>query len=241
MYILYPRPMRVTGRLLRRQLECHGGMPTHYATQRESLRVVRWGSTEGEDSEIVCNTANAVALAANKLESLRTMKEAGVNVPRFSTSPMDFGEGAIIFGRNCSHRGGRDIRVLHEYHTEAIYSDFFTEYIPCETEFRLHIFGGELIAAQVKKYEGEGEEDDVRIRNHANGYVFVPFVHSLPHRRRIDAAAAAIASLGLHFGAVDMLGDDSSTVLEVNTAPGLSSERTLEAYAEAIRAWAQQG
>lgn len=240
MYILYPRPMRVTGRLLRRQLDCHGGTPAHYIGRGDST-VVRWGSTEGRDGLHVCNTANAVALAANKLESLRTMKEAGISVPRFSTNPTDFADDATIMGRNTSHRGGTDIRVLHGMHTEAVYSDFFTEYIPCETEFRLHIFGGELIAAQLKKYEGEGEEGEVRIRNHANGYVFVPFMHSLPHRRRIDAATEAVASLGLHFGAVDMLGDDSSTVLEVNTAPGLSSERTLNAYTEAIRAWAQQG
>lgn len=241
MYILYSRPTRITGRILRRQLGCHGGLPVHYATQRESIRVVRWGSSMGEDTDLVLNKATAVAKAANKLESLKIMKEAGVDVPRFSISPTDFGDDAVCLGRTIFHRGGTDINVLQEYHTDAIYSDYFTEYIPAVQEFRLHMFRGELIGAQVKKFEGEGEEAEVPIRNHSNGYVFVPFMHSRPHQRRIDTAGAAIEALGLDFGAVDLLvsADDRSIVLEVNTAPGLSSDRTLEAYTEAISAWAQ--
>jgi len=193
----------------------------------------------GEDAAITLNTKEAVALAANKLQSLRAMKEAGVNVPRFDITPMGFGEDATILGRRTSGYGGRDIEILDGPHTRAIYSDFFTEYVPCVREMRLHIFRGELIGAQNKRYNADGEEAAVRIRNHDNGYVFVPLLDSRPNTSRIECATRAISALGLDFGAVDLgiTEDGKEVVFEVNSAPGLS-ERYLDIYTEAIRGWA---
>jgi hypothetical protein len=238
MYVLFSRQSSGTGRAIRAELNCHGGMPNHYREQRESLRVVRWGCSSGEDSAITLNSKEAVALAANKLQSLRLMKEAGCDVPRFDIAPTGFDEGAIIFGRKTSGYGGRDVEVLDGPHTRAIYSDFFTEFVPSVREMRLHIFQGELIGAQNKRYVGSDEEDATPIRNHDRGYVFVPLIETRPHEKRIAAAAKAVEALGLDFGAVDMLvtADDRSVVLEVNSAPGLS-DRYLDAYVEAIASW----
>lgn len=238
MYVLFSRPSSGTGRLIRAELGCHGGLPNHYARQRTSIRVVRWGCSMGEDAAITLNKKEAVALAANKLQSLRAMKEAGVNVPRFDITPTVFDEGSTIFGRRTSGYGGRDIEVLDGPHTRAIYSDFFTEYVPCVREMRLHIFKGELIGAQNKRYEGESEEPAIRIRNHDAGYVFVPLVDSRPHDSRISTAVSAVSALGLDFGAVDLgiTEDGKEVVFEVNSAPGLS-ERFLDIYVEALNAW----
>jgi hypothetical protein len=163
------------------------------------------------------------------------MQEAGVNVPRFSTNPYDFDD-ATIFGRRRSHTGGRDIRVFDGGHTEGIFSDYFTEFVPSQREFRIHIFDGRMIGAQVKRWTGDESPPDIPIRNHERGWVFVPFLHRRPNADRIEAAQAAVESLGLTFGAVDLL-DTGNTVLEVNTAPGLS-ERFLDLYKTAIEGWA---
>ena len=49
-------------------------------------------------------------------------------------------------------------------------------------------------------------------------------------------AEHAVEALGLDFGAVDiMYHENTFYVLEVNTAPGLTRTRTLEAYANEIR------
>lgn len=241
MYILYRGATSPTGRALRQRIGCHGGKPRHYSRQRESVSVVRWGVSEGEDAARVLNSGNAVARAANKLESLRIMEEAGISVPRFSTNPADFGD-ATYLGRKRSHFGGRDVEVFVGQHTRAVFSDYFTEFVPSEREMRLHIFQGRCIGAQNKRWEGDGEAPDVPIRNHDRGWVFVPLVHSTPNADRIEVAAAAVQALALDFGAVDLLvtPGGGTTVLEVNTAPGLS-ERFLDIYAEAIGAWGRDG
>lgn len=159
-------------------------------------------------------------------------------MPRFSTNPVDFGD-ATFLGRKRSHFGGRDITVFEGFHTESVFSDFFTEFVPSENEMRLHVFRGELIGAQVKKWVGEGDVPEIPIRNHDRGWVFVPYMRKRPNQSRIDAAIAAVGALGLDFGAVDIL-SERDTILEVNTAPGLS-ERFLSLYVEAIRRWDSDG
>lgn len=236
MYLLMTKHGCTTARALRALLGAQGGYYSHMM-RRNHGRVVNWGEGRCPEMNDVLNPGNAVAKAANKLESLRVLQEAGIHVPRFSTNPYDFGD-ATILGRRRSHTGGTDIRVFDGGHTEGIFSDYFTEFVPSAREFRIHVFRGEVIGSQVKQWEGEGDVPDTPIRNHSRGWVFVPFVRSQPNRSRKDAAVSAVEALGLDFGAVDVLaGTDGNTyVLEVNTAPGLS-ERFLNLYADAIREW----
>lgn len=240
MFVLYTRPSIVTGRSLRRQLEARGGTYRFLRRQQYSGAVVNWGSTRCPDSEQVLNPAEAVANAANKLRSLQLMKEAGVNVPRFSVSATDF-EDSIFLGRHRSHRGGTDIEVFDAPHSTAVYSDYFTEFVPSVREQRIHIFRGELIGAQNKVYRGDSPEAEVPVRNHDNGYVFIPMLETRPHEVRIREAIKAVEAHNLDFGAVDVLitPEDDTVILEVNTAPGLS-ERYLNIYADAIQAWAEE-
>ena len=53
----------------------------------------------------------------------------------------------------------------------------------------------------------------------------------------------AVASLGMDFGAVDIIKDGGGFyVLEVNSAPGISdNSNTLDAYVQAMRGWADNG
>lgn len=99
------------------------------------------------------------------------------------------------------------------------------------------MFGDRVIRSQIKK----GEDGDLPIRNHDNGYTFVTFTEKRPHQSRLDTAVAAVKALGLEFGAVDMLllPDGSERVLEVNTAPSCDGA-TLMAYLDAIADYTDQ-
>ena len=109
-------------------------------------------------------------------------------------------------------------------------------------EYRVHVFGGEVILYQKKSrrvdedgnvVSPDGEEADVR--NLASNWVY-----RTGNLRRLDRveelAVNAIQSLGLDFGAVDIIKDENGVVyvLEVNTAPGLGNEATLDAYVRAF-------
>jgi glutathione synthase/RimK-type ligase-like ATP-grasp enzyme len=99
------------------------------------------------------------------------------------------------------------------------------------------VFGGKVIRSQIKV----GEDGDLPIRNHANGYTFIPFVTKQPLQSRLDTAIEAVAALGLDFGAVDMLclPDGTERVLEVNTAAACD-EPTLLCYLDAIADYTDQ-
>jgi len=143
-----------------------------------------------------------------------------------------------VFGRARTHQAGRDIAVYDDPEQASGHA-YYTQYIPSLREQRIHIFNGEMIHSQLKVYEGEEDEPEIRIRNHSRGYVFRPYVRTRPDADRIQAAVGACASLGLAFAAVDVLvgTDGRAYILECNTAPGCTP-RTAEAYARAFHAWA---
>lgn len=217
-YMLYDRRSSRTGRALRRALGLRGGMPSHFERHPENDFLIRWGSTAGEDARITINPRQCVVRAANKLLSLQVLREAGVLVPDHSEVPFELEY--PMLGRSRTHHGGTDIVVYTEQTTGMLgRHHFFTQFVPSTHEMRIHIAGGEMIRAQVKRGENEPE---IPIRNHAQGYSFAPYTHTQPHERRVEAARRAVAALELDFGAVDLLaGTDGETyVLEVNTGVG---------------------
>lgn len=89
----------------------------------------------------------------------------------------------------------------------------FMEYVRAPREYRVHIFKGKSIRISEKVFGSSGAT--------AHGlYTTGKPQHNVKHIRK--AAKKAVAALGLDFGAVDILADDTNCwVLEVNTAPGL--------------------
>jgi len=214
-YMVYDRTSCRTGRALRKSLGLPGGLPPHFERHPEVDFLIRWGSSQGRDAAVTLNKATSVALAANKYAALEAMQREGVRTVPFSRNPATL-EGTV-FGRSQWHAGGTDIVVADA--DNAYGHHHYTQFIPSEYEMRLHICDEELVRAQVKKGVAEG---DIPIRNHARGYHFTPFVGRRPNKERVDTAAAAVKSLGLDFGAVDLLVgvDGRSHVLEVNTSAG---------------------
>lgn len=236
MYLLYDRRTAMTGRVLRRALGCRGGMPRHFRRNYDGGPLIRWGSSAtplANEGQLEINRGEAVALAAHKLASLRVLQEHDILVPPFSEEATDLE--FPVFRRDCYHAGGRDIHVIAQEGPDTLFRPhgcFFTQFVPSVREMRLHIAGGELIRAQIKR----GEDSEFPIRNHTNGYTFVPYTRSSPNRDRVDLAVRAVSALGLDFGAVDVLvgTDNRAYVLEVNTAASCSP-RTAGCYLAAFQ------
>ena len=83
----------------------------------------------------------------------------------------------------------------------------------------------------VKDQEGRNEY----IRNLANGWIFAHENVNCPDNVKQEALKA-VAALELDFGAVDVVVDKEGKayVLEVNTAPGLENQQTIQAYTNAF-------
>ena len=134
---------------------------------------------------------------------------------------------------------GRGIVVANN-RAELVNAPLYTKYVKKKDEYRIHVLrrpGGMPVAISIqRKAKRNGVDADFKIRNLANGFVFVRDGVKAPDDVRIQAAAAIEAS-GLAFGAVDVIWNEHqgrAYVLEINTAPGLEGQ-TVEDYAEAFR------
>ena len=167
--------------------------------------------------------------------------------PEFWT-PANIGEvqrkGVILIARTTTRGSGGDgIVVVRETDTLPN-APLYTRYVRKQAEYRIHVVRDSAILIQQKRRDSEAEQDADQklIRNHANGWVFavnnVEFKDDKQKDECVAASIAAVRSLGLDFGACDLVTDRKTGqpyVLEVNTAPGLESPTLIEAYASAFK------
>lgn len=233
-FLLYHPKSSPTGRQLRDAL----GIPGGTRVRGNPEAIIRWGS-QREPERGGINSPVALALASDKLRSLRALREAGLLVPDFTTTaPSERG----WLGRKRKGYGGLDIVLRAEYPTEpseaerAYYlSEWYSKYVPNTREYRIHVFADAVIRVQGKYLDFPEHHTNPYIKNYAQGFRF-----RTPDKRlnadRTEAAIAAVSALGLVFGAVDLLiGEDRRAyVLEVNTAPKLAP-LTCSQYTAAIR------
>jgi glutathione synthase/RimK-type ligase-like ATP-grasp enzyme len=237
--LLYAPYTRPTGRTVGKALGLSFGTLAFFQRKGRPISriVLRWGGVEGDryEDRRTLNKSAAIRTASSKVHSLRRFREAGVPVPRFTTDPNEARQwGTVVFGRTSQGFGGRGITV-YQPGTNPGHHELFTEFIPNEREYRLHVCGGLVISIQRKYLERPNLDDHGYIKNHQHGYVFQTPQKEL-NKSRQEAAIAAVEALGLDFGAVDLVvdRDNKEYVLEVNTAPALSPLR-LQHYAEALR------
>lgn len=194
--------------------------------------LVRWGNArfpELDGASRVVNKAQAILLAGDKLRAIEQLGRSDVRTP--VASRVCPGSGVILARRRRGF-GGTDIQVCS--HDPCVGAEWYSTYIPTNREYRLHVVGDKVVRVQRKYLERPDERVSEYVKNHKNGYAF-----KQPSRRlnssRLDAAVKAVQSLGLDFGAVDLVvGEDKlEYVLEVNTAPACSP-KTLNAYSTAL-------
>ena len=206
-------------------------------------KIVNWGVTEVPEDFFVrtklLNHPDAVALAVNKIETLKALNAADVPTLEWCTTLNDAWDwqrenDTVIARRTVTGTNGNGIVVCGKLDIIPP-APLYTRYFKGLYEFRIHVVNGKVID-RAEKRRREGEEANNEVRNHDNGWVFCrEGVESIPMVD--DASIRAVAALGLDFGAVDIKCNrqyGKCAVLEVNTAPGMEGT-TLERYAAALR------
>jgi hypothetical protein len=135
------------------------------------------------------------------------------------------GEGNIVFGRKYLNAScGKGIVIGSPEMGMPEQCPVYTLYKKKKREFRVHVFKDGVVNVTEKKRRKEFDgERDTKIRNLANGYVFVQTVENEPDGLRELALRAAQVS-GSDFRGVDIGYNekkDELFVIEVNSAPGI--------------------
>lgn len=211
--------------------------------------IINWGNS-GRPSWLargigtLLNSFAAVAVATDKLRTFEVFRRDNVPHPQWTTNRREAegwftAEGSKVVCRTMLRSSeGRGI-VVATRASELVPAPLYVKFFGKQEEYRVHVFRGEVIDVAQKRLSAGGRNIPNRsqyIRSHANGWIFAHENVRLPGPAR-DAALAAVRSVGLDFGAVDLAvnsrGDVS--VFEVNTAPGLENHQTINAYVNAIR------
>ncbi len=220
--------------------------------------LIRWGTTRDEEVDtiferkgaLLLNRASSLSANVDKLNSLIVFRNAGVTVPNFWTEKREIPRFPVL-GRNREHRGGKDVVVIQgsaiakfNDYSKIPHKSFYTEFICSKDEFRIHVFDGQIIRVTKKVFRGHDRfdtniEEKYVIRNDTYGWghssiEIEDFYKKYPEA--VKNAVRAVKSIGLTFGAVDLIlrqSDNRPFVLEVNSCPRLNSVG-IDVYIKAI-------
>lgn len=206
--------------------------------QNERDLVINWGTT-GQDG---LNRPNPVRTATNKLLALSALSAQGIPCPDYAETRQRalewIEEGSGVVCRTLLRSSGGNGIVIANTPDELVDAPLFTRYLKKKNEYRVHVFDGRVIDVQRKARSTSVADELVnwQVRTHENGFIFAREGVELPEVA-LSIAIDAVGSIGLDFGAVDMVYNekqDQYYVLEINTAPGLEGQ-TLISYADAIQ------
>lgn len=212
---------------------------------RHPSMFINWGngslSVTGRGVRKILNPAAAVAVASNKLSAFRAFSQHSVPTLEYTTSQAKAREwleaDGIVYGRSIlTGSQGAGIKVItaddYSFPNCPLYTRAMNTGVH---EYRVHIAGGKVIDF-VRKRRREGGDGNEYVRNIGSGWVFCRNDEALPPTVAA-ASLMAVASVGLDFGAVDILHkhrESKVAVLEVNTAPGIEGT-TLDKYISYFR------
>lgn len=200
---------------------------------------INWGDskTSLEQHPIIFNLPSCVALATDKKKFFETLKTKDY-IPPFTTDKNQalqwVKKGKKVVERHkLQAHSGEGVKVVSS-EEELSDAKLYVRYIPKKEEYRVHVFDGEVLDVQQKrkKLDTDGSIDyNPFIRSHANGWVFCR-ENVNPNPSVLSSAIDSVTSIGLMFGGVDVIYNESSHkayVLEINTAPGIEGE-TVHLY-----------
>lgn len=213
--------------------------------------VLNWGATTDRFPTAIRNTRiinppDKVDVAVDKVATFQKFLDNGVPHPEFTTDRAVavrwLEGGTMVFARTqLRAHSGRGIVIMDPDHPDTweVAAPLYVKYMPKKDEYRIHVVNGEVIDVQRKGLRAEFQNTDgvnYKIRNLANGFVYVRNDGRVPPDCVLAAGISAVSALGLDFGAADIIYNERANAayaLEVNTAPGLSGT-TIENYRAAI-------
>lgn len=212
MVITYSGRSSPTARVLAKE----GG----FTLNRGSTGDVNWGRASANTS-----LNPDISNVTNKRKMRELFREHDVPTPKLYQVGEDWQFPCL--GRPDTHTRGRgfwkcnnwyDVQRALKGTKRKRAATHFMEWIDAPREYRAHIFLGKSIRISEKKETAFHE------------YTTIKPTHNVKHVRK--AAKQALEAVGLDFGAVDILANDSQAwVLEVNSAPGLGGSMP-RVYAE---------
>lgn len=190
----------------------------------------------------ILNNPAQVKAAGNKLSCFQALQGVeGVTIPEW-TVDREVADGwvksgSVVLARNTltGHSGEGIVVISPENLTDPLpRAPLYVRYVKKRKEFRVHVGNGQVFDVQEKRRNRDYDGDPNNlVRNHQNGWVYCREDIEEPTAMR-QMAIQAVLTLGLDFGAVDIIWNghfNQCFVLEVNTAPGLEGT-TLRKYTE---------
>jgi hypothetical protein len=244
LYIAYNKRTCVTGKALFDSLRSKEFTP-NISIRRTMTEpratpdiVLRWGNslTQLPENCVEINSQRALQLTADKAAMIRTLDDhEGVNVPSFALTREEAAQITDTEGKVFIR--DRNDHVRYDFASNFKTSDKYA-LTPVEKvhEYRVHIFDGRTIGV----YEKIPHDPSVKIyKNDTCDFVRID-QSGEGQRSRIKGirpmSRAAVESLGLVFGGVDVLVDANNNkfITEVNSAPALNGPN-LDRWANSIR------
>lgn len=216
--------------------------------------IINWGCSKRPPhipvDAIVINPFTAVANAVDKLKAFLVMENYGkINIAPF-TADIDIArdwieEGYKVVCRTIANGTRGEGIIIAEEPEEIVLAPLYTRYIKKKKEYRVHVAFNDVIGVSRKVLRPDYDKKFVNwhIRNFDNGFIFQEYdKNGLPEWENcpdcvLHTALKAVEALGLHFGGVDVIYNeswDTAFVLEVNSSPGLM-DATGEHYLKAIQ------
>jgi hypothetical protein len=205
---------------------------------------VNWGCVAAELPEGTLN--RSLSTSHSKVASFAALRAAGVPIPTWTENAHVARDwGCKFLARRDYLSGGRGIKILEAGQLlvapQAELPHFFTKFLLHRREARLHCWRGEIICEQVRLLPPGCSNP---IHSYENGCTYKSlgsgqletYLGSSEAGLARDYAIRATTGVGLDFGAVDLFLTRAGrlVVLEVNSAPGLRSPATLNAYKERL-------
>lgn len=203
--------------------------------------IINWGSAKAPPTEHPItqwiNKPEAVYKAIDKLRTFKALAAAEVSHVPFTTSKEVAAgwqaENKVVFARTTKGHSGHGITVVNPGEPLPD-SPLYTCYVKKRKEFRVHVVGEQVVDVAEKR-RVKGADHDPLIRSHERGWVFCREHITEPDNLR-GVSQSAVKALGLDFGAVDIIWNESQNkcyVLEINSAPGIEGT-TIGSYKNAI-------
>lgn len=199
--------------------------------------IVNWGSSRYPTEESVIskwiNKPESIKIVSNKLLFFQKFDTDGICVPWSESKDKAvewLSDGKVVFARTTLNgHSGQGIKIMEPNDPESwVRAPLYTLYVPKKMEFRVHIANGKVFLVQ-KKVLRKGVDKDqqnFKIRNTANGFVFQRNDVIVPERvTEVALKFEATQNKTLDFYALDVLYNearDEAFVLEANSSPGLS-------------------
>ena len=209
---------------------------------RQDDLIVRWGCTATINSNKVLNTARAIHQVNDKAGfRMHLMEHAPDLIPHTALDWQDFSaddlDSGVVF-RPSTHSRGRNLHVTYGYeqsHQRADLMDegyYVSQLIPKVAEYRVFVVQGRVVSVAEKT---PSNPDDIAWNVAQGGRFDVVSWDNWP-LQAVRKSVEAFNLTELDFGGVDVMvdADGKAYVIEINSAPSLTSEYRQQCMAKAF-------